>query len=112
MRYTKRVILSALTTSLLASMPAWAGDDEHPRRGLSIGGDCENCDFSEKNLAGAIFIGANFQGSTFADSELPGVTIVESRFNVTDFSDAQMTGARLTGVTFSRSVLDLSLIHI
>ena len=97
MRIRKHILLASVALGMLAAAPAWAGGDDHPRRGLAIGGDCENCDFSDKNLAGAIFIGANFEGSTFAGSELPGVTIVESRFNATDFSDVEMIGARLTG---------------
>ena len=112
MRTPTRVISALFALSCLTSSPALAGGDgDHPRRGLTIGGEFENWDFSDKNLAGAVFIGANFQGATFADSELPGVTIVESRFNDTDFSDVDMPGSRLTGVTFSRARLDGARMH-
>ena len=103
MRNPATILALALLSLLIGTQPGWALGDDHPRRGLAIGGECESCDFSDKNLAGAIFIGANFEGSTFANSELGGTTIVESRFTDTEFTHTVLTHSRLSGVTFLRA---------
>ena len=84
-----------LSGSLLAGSPAWAGDNEQPRRGLAIGGECEDCDFSNKNLSGATFIGAEFTMSSFQGSDLVGATFMESRFSHTNFAHAELEGAQM-----------------
>ena len=103
MRNPATIFALAALSLLISTQPGWALGDDHPRRGLALGGECESCDFSDKNLAGAIFIGANFEGSTFSDSELGGTTIVESRFTDTEFNDTNLSHARLSGVTFLRA---------
>ena len=100
MRNPATILASAALGLLVSTQPVWALGDDHPRRGLAIGGECDSCDFSDKNLAGAIFIGANFIDSDFSDSEMGGTTIVESRFTDTDFTDTNIAHARLSGVTF------------
>lgn len=99
-----------LSGSILVGSPALAGERDQPRRGLAIGGECEDCDFSDKNLSGATFIGAEFAGSSFRNSELVGSSFMESRFAHTDFSHADMDETQLRGVTFLHS--DLSHVDL
>ena len=95
MRKSIQAFVFALAAALSVALPSSALGHDHQRRGLAVGGECSECDFSNKNLAGAAFINADFSDSTFAQSEISNSSFMECRFSDTDFSETVMSHAVL-----------------
>lgn len=71
--------------SLLVGFFVWVGDNEQLCCGFVIGGECEDCDFFNKNLFGVIFIGVEFMMFSFQGLDFVGVIFMELCFLYINF---------------------------
>ena len=76
-----RPTLALLTLGLaLAASPAFAGvemsmQDRDVARSVSLGGSCNRCELSGRNLSGATFTGASFMNATLVGANLRGADL-------------------------------------
>src|SRR3989338_7082039 len=70
---------------LMLATPAFAGiemtvQDRDVARSVSLGGSCNRCELSGRNLSGATFTGASFMNATLVGANLRGAEMVGSNF--------------------------------
>ena len=94
----------ALVASLLGSGGAGRGRGAACRfriatsaRMVSLGGSCNRCELSGRNLSGATFTGATFTSATLVGANLRGAELVGSNFSGSDFTRADLRGAEMPG---------------
>lgn len=97
--------LSALATCALMLCATQVAAQE-PHRRLVISGDCVECDFEAKNLAGAHVLGGDFSRSLFANAELLGARILDVRLDGADLSWVSLTEAHLADTSLQGARLD------
>jgi len=79
--------LSALAAPAAAEV-SLSIQDRDVTRMISLGGSCNRCELSGRNLAGATFTGATFTSATLVGADLRGAELVGSNFSASDFSRA------------------------
>lgn len=72
---------------LLASTQVAA---QEPHRRLVISGDCLQCDFAGKNLAGIQILGGDFSGTRLAGAEMLGARILDVRLDGADMAGVSL----------------------
>ena len=124
MRRLGLVFASALT--LLGAASAAHAIDKDVARRVALGGSCQRCQFSGRQLVGARFFGSDFDHSAlvgtdlrrpgtaaaadilrrFTRANLQGATVQGSDFEGSAFNNAAMSGLEGQGSNFSRAVFN------
>jgi uncharacterized protein YjbI with pentapeptide repeats len=86
-----------LATSQLAA--------QEPHRRLVISGDCLQCDFAGKNLAGIHILGGDFSGTRLAGAEMLGARILDVRLDGADLTGVSLTEAHLADTALEATSL-------
>jgi hypothetical protein len=81
----------------------WRWQDRDVARMVSLGGSCNRCELSGRNLSGATFTGATFLNATMVGTNLRGAELVGSNFSHSDFSRADLRGVEIVGATFANA---------
>ncbi len=97
----------------LASAQAAA---QEPHRRLVISGDCLQCDFAGKNLAGIHILGGDFSGTRLNGAEMLGARILDVRLDGADMggvslAEAHLADTSLQGASLGGARLDRARLH-
>lgn len=94
------IVRFSLAISCAFFLAATQASAQEPHRRLVISGDCLQCDFAGKNLAGIHILGGDFSGTQLAGAEMLGARIL----------DVRLDGAGMAGVSLAEAHLaDTSL---
>ena len=98
-RLTTATFAAGAAMAVLIATPAAAEiqlqfgfQDRDVARMVSLGGSCNRCELSGRDLTGAAFHGATFLNATLVGSDLRGAELVGSNFSGSDFSRADLDG--------------------
>jgi|APTNR8051073442_1049403.scaffolds.fasta_scaffold17185_2 uncharacterized protein YjbI with pentapeptide repeats len=84
--------LAAAVGTMLMAGPAAALDEQDLQR-LQQSGDCQDCDFSGGELAGARLTDSRLMGSNFEGADLRGAAFVGVDLSNADLRDVDLSGA-------------------
>lgn len=97
-----RALLAIACALFVAAAQAAA---QEPHRRLVISGDCLQCDFAGKNLAGIHILGGDFSGTQLTGAEMLGARILDVRLDGADLSGVSLAEAHLADTSLESALL-------